>query len=162
MVARSTRNLIAYLAGAALPALIMGGLALAGSDIAVLNVTANVVGRARIEQVGTLAFTDYDPTNPTSPNDASSSLTVRATKGLNYKIHISNNRTLTNGSTNLGYELYTDSARTNVWGSTLASGPTYTSTGNAQTNRAVYGRILPLQDVPSGNYGGSVTLTVEW
>lgn len=162
MVARSTRNLIAYLAGVALPALIMGGLALAGSDIAVLNVTANVVGRARIEQVGTLAFTNYDPTDPTSPNDAASPVIVRATKGLNYKIYISNNRSLTNGSTNLGYELYTDSGRTNVWGNTLASAPTYTSTGNAQANRTVYGRIFPLQDVPSGNYSGSATVTVEW
>lgn len=135
---------------------------MAGSDIAVLNVTANVVGRARIEQVETLPFTNYDPTEPTTPNDASSSVTVRATKGLPYKIHIAANRSLTNGSTNLAYELYTEPARTNVWGSTLASAPTYTSTGNSPAARTVYGRIAPLQDVPSGNYSGSVTVTVEW
>lgn len=162
MASLKTRNLIAYLAGAAFPAVVMAGLALAGSDIAVLNVTANVVSRARIEQVGTLAFTNYDPTEPTNPNDATSSLTVGATKGLSYKVHITDNRSLTNGSTNLAYELYTDSARSNVWGSTLASAPTFTSAGNAQATRTVYGRIAPLQDVPSGNYSGSVTVTVEW
>lgn len=162
MAGRPTKNLLAYLTGAALPVLIMGGFALAGNELAVLNVTANVVGKARIEQVSALAFTSYDPTDPTDPNDAVSAVDVRATRGLSYKIHIADNRTLTNGSANLAYELYTDPARTNVWGSTLATAPTFTSAGNAQTTRTVYGRILPLQDVPSGSYGGSVTVTVEW
>ena len=162
MARRSTTNLIAYLVGAAMPALITGGLALAGSDVAVLNVAVNVLGRARIEQVGNLAFTNYDSTEVTNPNDAASTLTVLATRGLPYKIHVSDNRTLTNGSQTLTYQLYTDPARTTVWGSTLATAPTFTSSGNAPFSPTLYGRIPTLQDVPGGNYAGTATVTLEW
>jgi spore coat protein U-like protein len=162
MATRPGNKIILQALGGAVLSLAMVAGAPAASDIASLNITANVVGKARIEQVSALAFTSYDPTDPTNPNDAASTVDVRATRGLAYKIHIADNRTLTNGSANLAYELYTDPARTNVWGSTPATAPTFTSAGNAQTARTVYGRVLPLQDAPSGSYGGSVTVTVEW
>lgn len=136
---------------------------LADTDTGTLNVTANVVNMARITSVGDISFGDYDPTDTTTPSDASGSVTVRATKALGYTIYIGNDRTMSDGSgNNLSYELYSDSARTSAWGSDLAGGESTTSAGNSPLSHTIYGRISAGQDVPAGSFSDTVTITVEW
>lgn len=136
--------------------------AFAGSDTAVLNVRASVIGSGRIQNVADITHTDYDPTNAATPNDATGAVTVSATKGMTYKIHISNDRAMTNGTETLNYEIYADPARTTVWGDTYALAESYTSTTNAPSAKTIYSRIPVLQNVPGGVYNDTVTITLEW
>ena len=136
--------------------------AFAATDTASLNVSAIVLGGARIESIGSISHTDYNPTEPTSPNDATGSITVRATKGLPYKIYIGPDRTMTNGTDNLSYEIYSDAGRTTVWGDSFATGQGFTSTTNAPNTKNIYSRIPVLQNVPPGTYSDMVLITLEW
>lgn len=135
---------------------------MADTDTGVLTVSANVIGGAKIESVANITHTDYDPTDPTTPNDATGSVTVRATKGVPYKIYIGSDRVMTNGSDTLNYELYSDSGRTAAWGDSFATGQGYTSTSNAASAKNIYSRIPVLQNVPAGAYADAVTVTLEW
>ncbi|MGH7819540.1 MAG: Csu type fimbrial protein [Candidatus Binatia bacterium] len=155
----TNNSLGAYVAAAFL---LGAGSALAASTTDTLTVSANVLDVARIVSVGDLSFTDYDPTELTTPNDADGSVTVRATKGLNYKIYIGSDRQMTNGVDDLDYELYADAGRSAVWGTTSASAETFASTGNAPSAKTIYGRIAAGQDVEAGNYSDTVTITLEW
>lgn len=139
----------------------MIGVAFAQTATDTLNVSATVLGKARIITVGDIDFGDYDPTD-TGNKDAGGSVTVRATKGLAYKIYIGADRSMSDGTDTLNYELYSDAGRTSAWGSTNATAESYTSTSNASTPRNIYGRIAALQDVQAGNYSDTVTITVEW
>jgi spore coat protein U-like protein len=69
---------------------------------------------------------------------------------------------MTDGTDTLNYELYSDAPRSSIWGSTLATGESYTSTSNAETTYDIYGRVPALQDVGAGSYSDTVTITVEW
>lgn len=136
--------------------------AVAATDTANLNVSATVIGNARITSVGNVAFGNYDPTESTTALDANGSVTVRATKSLPYTVYIGAARTMSDGTNTLNYQLYSDAARTSAWGSTLATGQAYTSASNAESAKTIYGRIAVLQDVPAGNYSGTVTITLEF
>lgn len=142
--------------------LVSAASAMAATDTGTLNVSASVLGTARITSVGAMSFSNYDPTEPTTPNDADGSVAVRATKGLAYTIYVGATRTMSNGTDTLNYELYSDAGRSSVWGSTLAAGAAYTSAGNAISTKTIYGRIPVLQDVPAGAYSGTVTVTLEF
>ena len=137
------------------------GIAVADTDTDTLNVSATVLGKARIITVGDIDFGDYDPTD-TANTDATGSVTVRATKGLAYKIYVGADRSMTDGTDTLNYELYSDAGRTSAWGSTNPTAESYTSTSNAPSAKTIYGRISALQDVQAGNYADTVTITLEW
>jgi spore coat protein U-like protein len=134
----------------------------AGTDTAILHLRANVIEGARIENVSEITHIDYDPTDPTTPNDATGALTVRATKGMSYKVYIGNDRTMTNGSDTLNYEIYSDPGYTAAWGSSFGTGESYTSTSNAPSTKTLYSRIPAMQAVPAGTYTDTVMLTLEW
>ena len=137
------------------------GVAFADTDTGTLNVTATVLGKARIITIGDIAFGNYDPTDATA-TDANGSVTVRATKGLAYKVYIAADRTMTDGTDTLTYELYSDAARTSAWGSTNPTAESYTSTSNAPSAKTIYGRVAALQDVQAGSYTDTVVITLEW
>ncbi len=134
----------------------------AGTDTAILHLRANVIEGARIENVSEISHHNYDPTDPTTPNDATGALTVRATQGMSYKIHIGNDRTMTNGSDAVNYEIYSDPGRTAPWGTSYGTGESYTSTTNAPSTKTLYSRIPVMQAVPAGTYTDTVMLTLEW
>jgi spore coat protein U-like protein len=71
---------------------------------------------------------------------------------------------LTTGTDLLNYNLYRNSTRTQIWGD--GTGGTYTLSWTVSRNktvsRTVYGRILPLQDVPAGNYNETLTVTITY
>lgn len=142
--------------------LITSARAMAATATSSMSVSATVTGSARITSVGNVSFGNYDPTEPTTPNDANGSVTVRATKSLPYTIYIGATRTMSDGTNTLNYLLYSDAARTSAWGSTLATGQAYTSASNAESTKTIYGRIAVLQDVPAGAYSGTVTITLEF
>jgi spore coat protein U-like protein len=137
------------------------GSAMAQTDTDTLTVTATVLDAALITSVGDIAFGNYDPTDSV-PTDADGSVTIRATDGLLYTVYIGADRSMTFGAYNLDYELYSDAARSSVWGSTFATGESYTSTSNAEMTYDIYGRVAALQDVGAGAYSDTVTITVEW
>jgi spore coat protein U-like protein len=142
--------------------LVSASSTMAATDTGTLNVSASVLGTARITSVGAMSFSNYDPTEPSAPNDATGSVSVRATKGLSYTIYIGAARTMSDGTDTLNYELYSDAPGSTVWGSTQPTGVGYTSAGNAVSTKTIYGRIPVLQDVPAGVYIGTVTVTLEF
>lgn len=67
---------------------------------------------------------------------------------------------------NMNYNFFTDATYTSIWGdgtgitSTVSAG--IGGSGRRDTNLTVYGRIPPLQDVSTGSYSDSLTVTVNW
>lgn len=134
--------------------------ALAATDTATLNVSATVIASCRITSTTDINFGNYDPTN-TVPTDAAGSFDFRCTRGTNYDLYISTPRTMTDGIDTLNFELYTDAPGSTVWPSSLP-GVSGVAGTNAVVPVDVYGRIPALQDVGTGAYNGSVTVTVEY
>ena len=67
------------------------------------------------------------------------------------------------GTDMINYNLYRNAALTEIWGD--GAGNTFIQTGvgtNTETRFRVYGRIPAGQNVKSGFYSDSVTVTVEW
>lgn len=135
--------------------------ALAGTDSGTLNVNANVQALARITSVSNINFGDYDPTSSTHL-DTTGSVSVRATKGLVYNIYFGNDRSMTDGTDTLSYEFFVNAARTVVWGDSLATSETYTSSSNAVSSKQIYARVPALQDVQAGAYADTVIVTLEF
>jgi len=73
-------------------ALAAGSDAIADTRKAVLTVSATVVRTAEIATIDSLNFGSNDPTAPRTP------ITVRATKGMTYRIHAAADRTATSGA----------------------------------------------------------------
>ena len=152
----------ALVALATLAVATVGGQAWAAQTTATLNVTATVIDNVRIVSLPELAFGNYDPTEGANV-DATTTLTVKATKDLTYNAYFGSDRVLSDGTNSLNYELYSDAGRTSAWGSTLATAQSYTSTsGTTNALHTVYGRVAANQDVPPNAYTDTVTLTIEW
>jgi spore coat protein U-like protein len=70
------------------------------------------------------------------------------------------------GTDTLGYNLYTDPSMTTVWGDG-AAGTATVKLKNVHRQKppvvtTIYGRIPPGQNVPSGAYGDTLTVTITW
>lgn len=127
-----------------------------------------------------VAFGTYDPLAG-APIDTTGTVSVTCTSGgppprVDYDILLSTGqagsygpRAMTNGVSQLNYNLYTDSARTQRWGDG-SSGTTVISVrfnvsppGSTQTdNYPVYGRVFAGQNVSTGSYADSITMTVNF
>jgi spore coat protein U-like protein len=67
------------------------------------------------------------------------------------------------GGAPLRYNIYTDSSYSQVWGDgSRGTGVYSTSVAAPSTNVILYGRIPPFQNVPTGIYQDSLTITMEW
>jgi spore coat protein U-like protein len=140
--------------------------AMAATDTDNLNINANVNAVGRIVSAGDVDFGNYDPTD-TSPNNANGSVAVRATKGIDYKLYISETglgvRQMDDaGSELLDFELYTNAGRTIRWEEDSASAPSYTSTSNALSTKNIYGQVPALQNVAVGIYFAQLIVTMEF
>lgn len=76
-------------------------------------------------------------------------------------------RNMANGSNRLGYNLYTNTARTTVWGDGTSGTSTQGGTclivlGSCSVNLTVYARLPASQNVATGSYADSVTVTVNY
>ena len=70
------------------------------------------------------------------------------------------------GPGTLEYNLFTDPSMTSVWGDG-AAGTNTVNLKNVHRQKPpvvvpIYGRIPPGQDAPSGTYGDSLTVTINW
>lgn len=122
-----------------------------------------------------VTFGDYDTFSP-APLETTGSITVDCdeTPPPNVTISIGpspnsggfNPRKLKliGGSDLLEYNLFTRKSHTRIWGD--GSGDTYTERGNVNKNKAwvstVFARILPGQNVSSGPYNETLTVTITW
>lgn len=150
--------------------------AYASSDSKQLNVNATVVSNCNFTSGGgggsiTLDFGNYDTvgTQETNSLDSTTNFDSRCSKGTSVSLsfdtgqHASGSiRRMEHNGEYLVYEIYSDSGFTTVWGSGAENDMEYTSTQSAPESKAVYGRILPGQDVSIGTYSDTLTLTATF
>ena len=122
-----------------------------------------------------VAFGSYDSLSAT-PDDSSGSIIVEChPSDQSIEIEIGAGlsgsfaaRRMSNGAATLDYNLYTNSGRTIVWGDgtggsvsqMLNNGAVYS--GTRRYSATVYGRITGGQRVPSGSYGDTLIITVNF
>jgi spore coat protein U-like protein len=153
-------------------------LALAGSAHAASKTTSFVVSA----NVNANCFVSATPLNFGSYTgvavlQSTSSVNVRCTNGAAYtlKLNAGNGtfaqRLLSDGGSNtLQYNLFSNAARTTIWGDGSASTAVVTGSGTGlgipnQTSHTVYGELADStanQNVPSGTYTDTITVTIEY
>ncbi len=133
----------------------------AATATSALSASANVASNCNIQSVTNLDFGTYDPTSAVADDDGAGDVKFRCTKGTSYQVYITGSRAMTNGTDNLNFELYQETGRTTTWPSSNP-GVSGSAASNAQITKNIYGRISALQDVSTGSYTGSVTVTVEY
>jgi spore coat protein U-like protein len=124
-----------------------------------------------------LAFGLYDP-QAGGALESTGSVDVTCTsvgdKRVTYDIHLDtgqsgsfNTRALTNGISQLNYNLYTNAPRSQIWGDGSAGTKVVsarfnlTPVGSTQTDSyTVYGRVFAGQNVSTGSYLDTITVTV--
>lgn len=135
--------------------LVVGPLMLVASSAA-SAVTCDVAPQA-------VGFGNYDTLGATALDgvgsilvscDAETSFTV-SIDGGNGTVE---DRRMTSGAAQLGYNLYRDSTRLMVWG----EGSSGVSSLGTTMDLPVYGAIPALQNVPAGLYADSVMVTVTY
>lgn len=137
--------------------------ALAGTLIAATAAPASAA-TCSVSSPG-LAFGSYDAL-ASSSLDGVGNINVSCDVSASFTIALSagsgsfEQRLMTAGASQLGYNLYTDASRTTVWGDGI-TGNTVSATGDAVTV-SVYGRIPARQNVPAGVYADSITVTVSY
>lgn len=121
-----------------------------------------------------VAFGTYDVFDPIA-RDSTGSITISCTGLLPPDLvtielgfglaPVGANRYMLNGTTALGYNLYVDAARTMIWGNgsngTVTQGP-LSIANDTPTAFTVYGRMPALQNVSTGNYADTITVTVQF
>jgi spore coat protein U-like protein len=121
-----------------------------------------------IVSAGSMGFGTYDVFE-TGPLDTTGSISYSCSQPVvDPVIRISTGmsgtfaqRTLSNGSSSLGYNLYRDAARTQVW-SDGPGGTHATPADNQTVTVTIFGRIPPRQNVAAGSYSDSVTVTLDF
>jgi spore coat protein U-like protein len=145
--------------------LALAGSAEAATATATLTVTATVQNGCSIENAS-LNFGTYTVGQNTDL-DASGTIRVLNCQGVQVSIALDggssgnvNNRQMANGANRLNYQLYTDPARSQIWG----TGQNAASMQIIQNPASipVYGRIPRGQNVPSGTYSDTVTITMTF
>ncbi|HQR30198.1 MAG TPA: spore coat U domain-containing protein [Anaeromyxobacteraceae bacterium] len=130
------------------------GIALAGSawgDVCAVSVSAPNFG-------------DYDTTSR-NPTDAVGQVRISCVSGASIAISAGGAgtffpRAMTSGTATLAYNLYTDAARTRIWGEWGTGTEVRFVAQGSNRSVPVFGRIPPLQDVPSGLYTDTLVATV--
>ena len=150
-------------------------LANAATTTSTFQVTATVNANC-LASASALGFGTYTPSAAGAVLDATSTISVRCTKGTAFTVALDaglnaagnyTNRAMISGTNLLGYQLYTDTARTTVWGDTTGGTSTVSGTGLGMgTSQAVpltvYGRIPDTPTAAPGSYSDTVTATVTY
>ena len=117
-------------------------------------------------------FGTYDVFD-TAPNDSTGTVTLNCNGGAkDVTVEIGRGgassfalRRMVNGAVELRYNLYLNAARTTIWGDGTGGTQPY-DVGNPPNNKdvtlTIFGRITAEQDVSSGSYSDSVTVTVNY
>lgn len=146
----------------------------AGNASANLDVSARVSKNCLIS-AASLVFADYDPigANATTPLQATATIQVTCTKeaqtiidldqGLNPaagSTSILPRRQMLSGSAMLLYDIFQDAGGT-VWGQGAPASRAYLGSGLTDS-LTVYGQLPAGQNVPAGDYGDTITATVNF
>jgi spore coat protein U-like protein len=112
---------------------------------------------------GAVSFGNYDWT-VAAPTDTVGSMTYTCTSTALVFLSTGSSgtytqRTMVSGTSPLGYNLYTDAARTQIWGDLFTGGTIQVAPAGTPARLDVYGRIPAGQNVPSGSYTDSITVT---
>ena len=162
----------------AIAAMAMAGAAMAASDTANLAVSATVENACAIS-AGTLAFgtlaleVNAGLGTVSAANhdaDSGSTISIVCTNGASAAITgdlganaTGSVRKMASGANRLAYELYTDSGRGTVL-DTSTGAISYTGTGAATTDKAIFGRITGAQlaAAKKGSYSDVVAMTITY
>jgi spore coat protein U-like protein len=113
-----------------------------------------------------VAFGAYDPF-ATTPLDGVGGVQVRCDVSVAYSVALGAgngtvaDRRLVSGPSFLRYGLFTDAARAVPWGD--GTGGTNLLSGQAmQADHVVYGRVLPAQNAPVGQYADTLVVTLTF
>ena len=169
----SEQRLLVFIGlGAVAIAALFAPWAAAVTTTATMQVTANVQATCTVSS-GNLAFGSYTGGTAT-PVDATTTITATCPPGQSYDIGLNaglgpsattSTRMMTisgPGTSTLNYGLFTDSTRSTNWddiGGTNTVAGTGDSTGQAIT---VYGRIPAGQNVQTGTYEDTITVTMDY
>ena len=138
------------------------------------TVSATVLSSCAVSATN-LAFGSYDP-NAATDNDATSAVTVTCTLLTPYHVQLNEGVNSVGGAVTarrmkgpgasdyLNYALYQDASRTLNWGKTDGV-DTVDDTGAGillPVAHTVYGRITKNQDVNTGAYSDTITVTVSY
>lgn len=157
-----------FLGAAALAALILSPPTQGATVTTTFNVGANVVDDCQVSATN-IDFGDYRAVTA-AELDANSTVAVRCTLATAYEIGLDQglggssvtDRKMLQGANELSYQLFRDPGRTQNWGNTLTS-DTVAGTGTGiNQNFQVYGRIPPNQNVATGTYSDTITVTVTF
>lgn len=151
-----------------------------GRYLALLMLLLPISGHAVNCSVSATAvgFGSYDTLSPLN-NDATGTITVTCSNTLSllvsYDILLSRGnaasyspRHLSSGGNTLNYNLFTNITRTTIWGdgtggsSKLSDGYLLGVLVPTVRNYTIYGRIPARQNVTSGSYADSITVTVNY
>lgn len=144
-------------------------VAAAGTASSTLTVKAKVLGVCTIS-TNTFDFADYNPASAT-PLDVTGAIALKCTNGTTFRVelgtganHDGTTRQMKGGPSAelLKYELYTDSARQSVWTAGESKSANVAGAGLGDYSIPVYGRVAALQNVSTGDYSDSVTMTVNF
>ncbi len=115
---------------------------------------------------GGVVFGAYDVFNP-GALDGAGNINVTCDPVTSFTVKLSTGggsygqREMTGTSGVLDYNLYTNASRSIVWGDGTGGTSVGGGTGD-NVNLPVYGRIPPGQNLPAGNYGDTIVVTVEF
>lgn len=138
------------------------------SSTASFQVTANVASSCTAS-ASDLGFGTYDPLSVT-PNSATSTVTVQCTLLSAYTVGLDAGigagatvatRRMSKGADTLDYSLYKDATHLVVWGDSGGDTVAGVGTGLAAP-LTVYGQIPASQNVNTGAYADTVTVTVNY
>jgi spore coat protein U domain-containing protein, fimbrial subunit CupE1/2/3/6 len=134
-------------------AALVSSLALSGTAQAACTISAG----------GAVSFGNYDWTFAT-PTDTVGSMTYTCTSAALVFLSTGSSgnyttRTMLSGVDVLNYNLYVDAARTQVWGDLFNGGTISVAPAGVPARLDVYGRIPAGQNVPTGSYTDSITVT---
>lgn len=145
------------------------GVAVAATSTTTFQVNATVIGSCAVSATN-LNFGNYDPLAAV-PTDGSSTVTVQCTLLTPFNIGLSAGtgagatvavRKMTKGADTLSYSLNQDVSRLVVWGNTPNT-DTVAGTGTGiAVPFTVYGRIPAGQNVNTGAYADTITVTVNF
>jgi spore coat protein U-like protein len=128
-----------------------------------MAVTATVVPSCRSVSAGALSFGTYRSGG--APVAAQSAISVTCDKDTAYSIRISGDemgeRKMKYLAHSLGYTIYRDAARSHIWGDSPELSVAGRGAGVPQ-HHAVFGEVHRGQPALPGDYGDTVTITLDF
>ena len=115
--------------------------------------TYNVFSGSALNSTGTVTY---------RCNAAAANITISLSKGLSSTY---SPRLMSKGAEVLGYNLFTNAARTTIWGDGTSGTAVYSRANppnNNDVNVTIYGQVPPGQDVSAGNFGDTVSATINF